>query len=416
MQTSKVLAMLAVAAVLAGCAGGGKAQQHAAAAPPLAVGVVHAERGEIARTVTLDGQIVPLLDSTLSFQQSGPITAIYVNVGDRVSKGELLAAIDASTLRAQLAQFQAQADQAAARARSSQVGIPITQAQTSAAVEAAKAAVVSTGLTYRQDQQLYRQGYVSQSALQDAQSAYVQAQSQYRAAVANGASNQATQLNAQADLATERAARAQVRTLRTQIAQTELRAPFDGVVTARLMDPGAMAGPATAVLRVSQVQTVWLNLNVPDADLAYARTGTTLAFRTPSLPGRSFTARIGAINAVPSQGTLSYQAQARIPNPGGVLRGGMLVTAVLTQERHAGVIVVPLSALVQSPQGAAVFVVANGKAARVAVRVGLETDTQAEVAARAIVPGTQIVARPPESLQDGAAVAVSAATGSDTAQ
>ena len=414
MQTSKLFVVLGTAVLLASCTARRTAEQ--AAPPPVAVGAARAERGDIARVVTLDGQIAPLLDSTLSFQQAGPISAIRVNVGDRVRKGELLATVDASTLRAQLAQYEAQAEQAAAHARSSQVGIPITQAQTSSAVQAAKAGLDSARLTYQQNQQLYKQGYVSLSALQNAQSAYVQAQSQYRAALANSGSNEATALNAQADLATERAARAQVQTLRTEIAQTSLYAPFDGVVTARLMDPGAMAGPGTAVLRLSQVDTVWLNLNVPDEDLAYAHAGTRITFLTPSLSGRAFTARIGAVNAIPSQGTLSYQAQARVANPGDVLRGGMLVTATLTKERHEGVIVVPLPAVVQGPQGAAVFVIGNGKVTRVPVTLGLQTDTQAEISGGKIGPGTEIVVRPPDTLKDGSAVAVSGAPGPGAAR
>lgn len=416
MQASRFVAAVAVvASVLVGCSGARhQAEQHAP--PPVAVGVAHAQRSDIASVVTLDGQIQPLMDSTLSFQQSGPIATVDVNVGDRVRKGELLATIDASTLRAELAQSEAEAQQAAARARGTEVGVPITQAQTQAAVQSAKAAVDNAKLTYDQDTQLYKQGYVSLTALENARSAYVQAQSQYRSAVANSGSNAAVRLNAQADLAAERAALAQVATLRTEIGQTALYAPFDGTVTARLMDPGAMAGPNTPVLRVSQVDPAWLNLNVPDADLAYAHAGTPLTFRTPSLAGRAFAGRIAAVNAVPSQGTLSYEAQVRVPNPGNVLRGGMLVTATLVKERHVGVIVVPSSALVQTPQGQAVFVVEGGHAQRVPVAVGLQTDTLAEISSPKVRAGTAVVTRPPERLQDGSAVAAGDAPGTEAAR
>jgi|SRR5579872_2116694 len=391
-----------VVSLFAGC---GQRHAGASAPPPTAVAVAHAERRDIATTVTLDGQIQPLLDSTLSFQQSGPISAVYVNVGDSVGKGQLLAQIDASTLRAQLAQYQAQALQAGAHARSTEVGVPITRAQTEAAVRSARAALDDAKLTYDQNAALYKQGYVSLTALEQARSAYVQAQSQYRSAVANNQTNEASRLNAQADLATERAALAQVQTLRTQIGQTSLYAPFNGVVTARLMDPGAMAGPSTPVLRISHLETVWLNVNVPDEDLAYVRSGTSLAFRSPSIPGRSFAGRVAAVNAVPSQGTLSYQAQVRVPNPGNLLRGGMLVTATIVKERHAGVIVVPSNAVVQSLQGSVVFVVDGGHAVRVPVTLGLQTDTLAEVSSPKIQAGTAVVARPPDGLQDGGAVA-----------
>ena len=70
--------------------------------PPLSVDVAPATRQNIATYVTLDGQIAPKEQSTLAFQQSGTIVKIYVNIGDVVRKGTLLAQIDPSTLQAQL--------------------------------------------------------------------------------------------------------------------------------------------------------------------------------------------------------------------------------------------------------------------------------------------------------------------------
>ncbi|MDE2571368.1 MAG: efflux RND transporter periplasmic adaptor subunit [bacterium] len=390
------------AAMLSGCAHAQQAAQQGL--PPAAVTVAKAQHQNIATFVTLNGQITPLLDSTLAFQQSGPVSAVYVNVGDRVRKGQLLAAIDASTLHAQLAQSQAAVAQAAARARSSQVNIPINRSQTGAAIQAAKAAMDNSKLVYDQDERLYKQGYVSLTMLEQARSAYVQASSQYRAAVANDQSNQATQLNAQADLAAEHEARAQVETLRTEIAQTSLYAPFDGVVTARSMDPGAMAGPNTSVLRISAIDTVWLNVNIPDEDLRYARPETMVSFVTPSLPGHTFRARVGPVNAVPAQGTLSYQAQVRVANPGDLLRGGMLVSVSIPKARHPDAIVVPRDAVVDSPQGASVFVVAGGHATAVPVTVGLQTDRLTEVSSPKVASGTLVVISPPQTLQSGGAV------------
>ena len=129
--------VLAVA-VLAAC-GGQKPQRGPVA---LDVDVAPAQRQDIATFLTLDGQIAPLQESTLSFQQSGPVSAVYVNQGDRVSAGQLLARIDDSTLRAQLAQEQAQIAQSAAQAQSSALNVPITQANTSQAVQSGKAALL----------------------------------------------------------------------------------------------------------------------------------------------------------------------------------------------------------------------------------------------------------------------------------
>jgi HlyD family secretion protein len=416
MQFQRLVVTLVTATlVLTACGGGGKGAsggkaggaKGAPAAPALNVEVAKAQRQDIATFVTLDGQVAPLLDSTLSFQQSGPITGVYVNEGDRVSAGQLLAKIDDSTLRAELAQDEALISQSSARARSSQLNVPITSAQTSQAVRAAKASLDNAQLTYNQNLTLFKQGYVSQTQLEQSRSAYISAQTQYRSAIANQQTTQVQSANAQADVAAVQSAQAQANTLRVQIGQTALYAPFDGVVTARLADPGAMATPGTQVLRVSRIDNVWINVNVPDEDLAYVRPGTQVTFRSSSLGGKAFSGRIDSVNATPTQGTLSYRARIRQSNPGDVLRGGMLVNVTIQKERHPGAIVVPRAAVAQTDQGSNVFIVNGDKAQQVPVQVGLQTDTLAEVRSPQIQPGTTVITTRPDALQNGSTVAVS---------
>jgi HlyD family secretion protein len=401
------LAALSVAVLLGGCAG--KQQQRGA--PALDVDVARAQRSDIATYLNLDGQVAPLQDSTLSFQQSGPVTVVYVNQGDRVTAGELLAKIDDSTLRAQLAQVQAQIAQSAASAQSSALNVPITQANTSQAVSSAKAALANAKLTYDQDTALFKQGYVSQSQLEQARAAYVAAQSQYQSSLANRGTTGVQTSQAQAAREAVKAAQAQADTLRTQIGQTSLYAPFDGVVTARLMDPGAMATPGTPALRVSQINAVWVNVNVPDEDLTYVRPGTAVKFTVGQLSGRPYSGAVTTVNAVPTQGTLSYQARIRMPNPDAALRGGMLVSVTVQKQRHKGVIVVPRQAVAQTDQGANVFIVSpssagQAKAQLVPVQVGIQTDTLSEVHSPRITPGTQVITTRPDALQNGSTVAI----------
>jgi len=401
MKVNSITVFAIAAVLLAGCGQG----QQKRGPTPLDVDVAQAQRRTIATYLTLDGQVSPLEESTLSFQQSGPITAIYVNQGDRVAAGELLAKIDASTLQAQLAQDVALIAQAAARAQSSALNVPIVSSQTSQAVLSAKAALDNAQLSYNQDLQLFKQGYVSQSQLVQARSQYIAAQSQYQTAISNQKSTMVSSSSAAADRAAVQSAQAQANTLRTMIGQTALYSPFDGVITARLMDPGAMASPGTAVLRVDKVDTVWVNVNVPDEDLAYVHAGTPVTFTT-STSGRRFSATINAVNAVPTQGTLSYQARIRQLNPGDVLRGGMLVSVVIQQARHNNAIVVPRQAVAQSDRGNAVFVVgADKKAQEVPVRLGLQTDTLSEVISPRIQAGTTVITTRPDALQDGSLVA-----------
>jgi HlyD family secretion protein len=394
---------LTVAVLLGGC---GKGQQQNGP-PALDVEVAQAQRGTIATYLNLDGQVAPLQDSTIAFLQSGPITAVYVNQGDRVRKGELLAKIDDSTLRAQLAQAEAQVSQNAATAQSSTLNVPITQANVTQAVTSAKAALENAKLNYDQDTTLYKQGYVAETQMVQAKAAYVAAQTAYQQALANQGNTGVQSSQAQAAREATRAAQASANTLRTQIGQTALYAPFDGVVTARLLDPGGMANPGTPALRVSQVDTVWVNVNVPDQDLQYVRPGTPVSFTTGQNAGRTYRANITTVNAIPTQGTLSYQARIRMPNPDASLRGGMLVSVTIQRERHNNVIVVPRQSVAQTDQGANVFIVAPGnKAQEVPVQVGIQTDTLSEVRSPRITAGTQVITTRPDALQDGSVVAI----------
>ena len=410
MQYHRVAVVAMCAAIaLTGCGKGGSAQK---GPPPLSVDVASAQRRDIGTSISLDGQIAPLEQSTLSFQQSGPITGIYVNVGDRVAAGTLLAKIDDSTLRSQLAQAQAQASQSSATAQGAQLGLPAQQQQNNAALQTAKAALANAQLVYNQDLQLFKQGYVSQAQLESARAAYVQAQSQANSAQSGLANNQVSAQNVKAQVAGAQAAAANANTLRTQIGQTALYAPFDGVITARNMDPGAFASPATPVLAISRVSTVWININVPDEDLPFVHPGSRVTFTSSSIPGKSYSANITTVNAVPTQGTLSYLARIQMPNPGGALRGGMLVTATVPKEERKAAIVVPRTAIAQTEKGSAVYVVgSDNKAKEVPVVVGIQTDTLSEVNSPSIHPGTKVITTRPDALKDGSIVAVNGSGG-----
>jgi len=406
-QRAAVVGTIAVI-LLSGCGkGGGKP----AGPMPLNVDVATAQRRDIATYISLDGQIAPLQQSTLAFQQSGPLTAINVNVGDHVSAGQVLAKIDDSTLRAQLAQAQAQAAQQSASATGAQVGLPAQMMQNETAVTTAQAALNNAKLVYDQDESLYKQGYVSQAQLESARAAYVQAQNSVQNAQKGLLNNSVSAQNVKAAQAGAQAAAANANTLRTQISQTTLYAPYSGVITQRLLDPGAYASPQQPVLAISRVDTVWVNINVPDEDLAYVRPGTGVRFISSSLPGKTFSANISTVNAVPTQGTLSYLARIQMANPGDALRGGMLITATITKEGRNNAIVVPRTAVAQTENGNAVYVVGpDNKAKEIPVRVGIQTDTLAEVDAPQVQPGVKVITTRPDALKDGSVVAVNGAT------
>ncbi|MGH7727915.1 MAG: efflux RND transporter periplasmic adaptor subunit [Vulcanimicrobiaceae bacterium] len=430
MMVRKVALLAVLLAVASGCSG----KKPQAAPQPLPVAVAQATRQQIATYLALDGQIAPHLQSTLSTPESGTITAVFANVGDRIRKGERLAQLDDAQLRAQLAANQASVGQSQAALASARIQAPISSQQYSSAVAAAEqnlqqarnavatdeAALRNAELIYTSDSKLAAQGYVAQTALVQAHANYVAAQQALQdanqalpaaqAALETARTNTGQTKVNQSTIAAQRAALAQaeanVQLLQTQIAQSAIYAPYDGVVTARLLDPGAFAGPNAGILQVAQIDTVYVNANVPDEDLTYVRAGTPVTFVSASLPGRTFHGTFKAVNAVPTQGTLSYLAQIVQPNPDGTLRGGMLVTVTVTKQMHRDAIVVPRTALFQSDRGSGVYTIVEGKAKLLPVTVGIETDTLAEVTGNGVSPGMAVITTRPDALQDGSLVAV----------
>jgi HlyD family secretion protein len=406
-------AAYALGAVLTLSACGHAPQQQA---PALSVDVASAQRQDIATYVNLDGQVAPLEQSVLAFQQNGTITSILVNIGDRVHAGQVLARIDDSVLRAQAAQAQAQAVQQSASAQGSQVGLPVQIQTNNSTLETDRAALRNAKLVYDQDTDLFKNGYVSQAQLEAARAAYVQAEQQYDTAQIGLRNNVVSEENVKAAVASAQAASANAKTLNTQVAQTVLYAPYDGVITQRLLDPGAYAGPSAPVLAISRDDELWININVPDTDLPYVQPGSAVSFTSSSLPGKTFDAHISTVNTVPTSGTLSYLARVELKNAGGLLRGGMLVTASLPREAHNNTIVVPRSAVAQTQDGYAVFVVgSDNKAKEVPVKVGVQTDTLSEVISSQVQAGTKVITTRPDTLKDGSAVAINSTNASASA-
>jgi RND family efflux transporter MFP subunit len=401
------------------------------------VQTTHLQRRTMATFDNLDGQVTPFLQSSLSTQQSGTIVQEYANEGDRVRSGEVLARIDDSPLRAQLTQEQGNAVQARAKLAQSDIQLPITNQQYSSVLAQDKeslvqatqqqatdrAAIRNAQLVYSGNAQLLKQGYVAQTSYEQTRSNLIAAQqtlrqdtekvSQARAALAAAERNLLNTPLQQQVIAENRGsvttANGQVQATQTSIAQTTLTAPFDGVVTSRLLDPGAYAGPSQPLFQISQVDPIYVDFNAKDDDLQYVAPGTLVSFGTNALPGRRYQARVFSLNVVPTTGTLLYRGRLVLRNPDVSLRGGMLVTVRVTKQLHRDALVAPRSAVTQNNGQGVLFRVsrasdgASGEqqvAARTTVGLGLQNDNYVEVSGSNLTEGTEIIAAPPTTIND----------------
>ncbi len=370
-------------------------------------------RGTIVQKFSVTGTVSPLLKADLSSVVSGTVLAVNAQIGQHASKGELLVQIDDGPLRAQLQSAQASLESAQARLAQTRANSSGDVASTNAGLAAAQAANQTAQTNLRRNQTLFKEGFVSQAAVDQSWSESMAAQSQLRSAevaAANAALNPGQQSAAVANLKNAQAevdvAESQVAQIESQIAQTEVRSPFDGTVTWRHVDPGSLASPNTTLMEVAQLNPVYVDVGVSGENLSNVRVGTTATVSVPTIPNRTWQGTVAYLNLAAEPGSLTYLARIQILNPDLTLRSGMVADVQFVLARKPGVILAPRAAVFQTDTGDAMYVIDGGKAKSVPVTVGLENDQQMEVAGPGLAPGVQAILNHSALLQPGTPVMV----------
>jgi HlyD family secretion protein len=360
-------------------------------------------RGAIVSTFTVTSTVTPLQQASLSSVVSGNVWAVNAQIGQHVRKGELLVKIDDSTLRAQRAQ-------AAARLAQLQATYAGGTTSAQASLSSAKVAYETDKLNLWRDRQLYSQGYVAKSELDRATNQAGISEAAYKAALV-AAQNASLTTGSSAAMSDLRNAQAVVQELDAQIAHTDVSAPFDGIVTARNVDPGTLAAPGTVLMQVSQLDPVYVDAGIGGDDLGYVHVGTPVTVTVDSIPGRAWHAQIAYLNASSQPGTLTYLARVRVANPDLALRGGAVANVAIERARKSGVLIAPRAAIFQTDAGYSMFIIDSGKAKSIPVDLGLSNDEQAEVSGEGLKPGVMAILNHAVTLQPGAPVQVLPAGG-----
>ncbi len=418
---------IACVAAAAGCAGHG-ASPKPSPSPALSVTVAKARRGDLAERVALTGIVNAKAQANLQSVITGQVVEVDALVGDRVNQGEVLVRIDDSTVRAQLQQNIGSLNAARAHLMQVQTGDVGAASSATANLDSAQVAYQTALSNYNRNKQLLAQGYVSQSAVDQAAQAAAAAQAQLRGAqvaAQNANLGGRTTSSAQAEIHNAQAAvdeaQGAVELAQAQLAQTVIRAPFDGVLTQRSVDPGTLAAPGTPLVQVSELDPVYINVNIPEENLPYIHRGTAVAVNVGSLPGRVWHASVDEVNSATTSGTLSYLARIVVPNPGFSLKAGMVADASFVKSQRKDVVIVPRAAVFEGEGGDQVYILAkdpgcacDGIAKTVKVHVGLQTDVDAEVQGTGVAAGTIVIVQRPDTLKEGSTVSISSANGQAT--
>jgi HlyD family secretion protein len=367
---------------------------------------------------------------------SGLIVSLPVAEGDGVRAGQVVARLDVRDLRFQVEQARtayqsarvavdsARAALNTQRARLAQVesGIPSEQIrQAEHQLAQARASLEFSRGQLRRMEDLFAQGYVSQQRVDEArldvalQEARVAAAEEQVALLRREPRPESTRIaHAQVEelavalrQAESRLAQAGValRQAQSQLSETTIVAPVSGVVGRRLVEVGQQVTPGLVLMRLVDIDTVFVTVPVTERDLARVRPGQTVVVRAEAVPGRTFTGRITAISPLVTAATRTAEAKIAIVNPGHVLRPGMVAAAEVILARRSSALVVPIDAVLQRGDSSVVFVITDGTARERPVRTGVSSGGVVEVLA-GLQAGEVVAVSGHRTLRDGAAVVV----------
>ncbi|MDF7775847.1 efflux RND transporter periplasmic adaptor subunit [Sphingomonas sp. AOB5] len=294
------------------------------------------ERGNLTVTVSATGKLAPTNQVQVGSELSGLVEVVYVDVNDRVTKGQALAVLDTSRL-----------DDA------------ITQS--AAALNAAQATVAQNQATVAEAQaQLARLQEVSRlsGGRVPAKVEMEQAQAALARAIANVRASQANVVSARAALSSNQ----------TQRNRAVIRSPVNGVVLARQIDAGqtvaASFNTPTLFVIAEDLSNMELQVAIDEADVGEVKDGQPATFTVDAFPGRTFPARITRVDlgsnlsaesssststSTTSSQVVSYAATLSVSNPDQQLRPGMTATAEITTKAQPNVLLVPNAALRFTP-------------------------------------------------------------------
>ncbi len=291
---------------------------------------------------------VDLRQVDLAFNDSGRVAEVLVEEGAVVKAGDVVAKLDTGRIEPQIAQAEAQVAAQAANVQKLKNGTrPEEVAQAKANVDAANASAVNAHLTFERLTTLREKSNssVTQSQVDAAKAALDQADAQVEVAeqalvLAKAGPRKEDVAAAEAQL---KATQAQLAFLRQQLDDADLKAPADGVVRSRLMEPGEIANPQRAVLSLAILHPKWIRTYVSETDLAKIRPGTKATIAIDGAPDKPLAGHIGFISPVAEftprsiqteelRTSLVYEVRVIVDDPDDVLRLGMPATVKIAED------------------------------------------------------------------------------------
>ncbi len=391
-----VLAALLVLALLAAGCGKKKAGDGASSGPP-AVQTARAEMGVLEGGAVITGKLEAVQQANIVPKVPGKVARVEVDVGSRVSAGQVLVALENKDLADRLNQAEAAVAQAEAGLTQAQAGLKAAQAN----LENARASLAVAEANYNRAKELLAAGAISQADFEGRyELPYKQARQQVEASSAQVEQAQAAVRVQEAALA---GARANASLARTAYEDSFIRAPFSGVVTARYINPGEMAATAP-VVSLANLDKVVVKATCGEKLINQLKVGQKVKVVVAAVRPEPFEGTITHIGPAAEAQTKAFPVKVEIDNPDHVLKPGMFAEVRIdTSSREQ--LLIPREALVRDGESTFVWVVKDGRVQRRAVTAG-ESDGKKVAILSGLEAGEEVVTAGYEGLAEGAEVRV----------
>jgi HlyD family secretion protein len=341
------------------------------------------ERGDLARVVVATGKIQPLSKIELKSKASGLVKKLYVDYGDRVKQGDILAELDKVQLEAVVHEAQANYQAAQAARDSSMAALERNK------VDAEGPDVPFLKLSMERAQQMLKDGVMSKSVVEDAEKNYQLALNKQMSAQRNLVVSRAEIAKAEAQVAQ---AKASLENAEEDLRNSTIISPITGLVLSRDVNVGdavssilVMGSQATLLFSLGDISEVYVQGKVDEADIGKVYMGQPARIVVESFKDKKFIGKVTKISPLGKEkdNVTTFEVRVSISNPTGELKANMSANAEIVLEEKKSVVMVPEASLiydkdrnasVESPDAKA----ENGRK-KIPVKLGISNGVKTEI-------------------------------------
>lgn len=405
--------ILPLLALIIGCSRGSDSNQPEAM---VSVEVANAQVRTMTDIVTAEGVIFPIRQASISPKVAAPVQRFYVERGDPVRRGQLLAVLENHDLAAALVSAKGNYDEARATYASTTSSTLPEEIQTAKLnLENTTASLSAQEKLYNSELKLYERGAIARKQLEAtrvtltaAQSAHATAQKHLKNLEASGAS-----LQQQAAKGKLEVAHGQYQAATAQLAYSEIRSPIDGVVASRAVFPGDVAPAGVPLLVVMNISKVIVRLHVPENEAAQLHIGDPATLHVPGID-TIFPSKITVISPALDPNSTTLEVWVQADNSARELKPGTAVRASISVRTIPDALAVPAQAILTNSNGATTVMVVDseGRATSRRVKTGTRQGGWVQIV-RGLKAGNPVIVEGAYGLSTGTKVQVQPARSAD---